>query len=185
MENEQMTEIIEENEAPYTLDEAQEGEESEVGESPEDSLTEETSETEETDGVEELRAQKLLLEGEIAALDSLLEQKRAEVDRHAREYAEFKELYPSVELSTLDPEVVASAEAGVPLAAAYALYEKKLAVRAEAAKAHNKATRESGFGSVGKNTASEFFSPDEVRAMSADEVHANYQKILRSMKSWS
>ena len=135
--------------------------------------------------IDDLKNLKLSLEGEIAMLDAELSKKRDEVDRRAREYSEFKELYPDVELSAITPEVISASEAGVPLAAAYALYEKRMAVRAEVAQAHNKVTKENGFGSVGKNTASEFFSPDEVRSMSASEVHANYQKILRSMRSWS
>ncbi len=31
----------------------------------------------------------------------------------------------------------------------------------------------------------QYFSPAEVRAMSQGEVHANYKKILESMKRWN
>ena len=36
----------------------------------------------------------------------------------------------------------------------------------------------------GCNTAGEYFSPEEVRAMSQRQVHENYRKILDSMKQW-
>ena len=136
------------------------------------------------DETEELENKKAALESEIAALKEELERSKSEVDRKAKEYAEFKELFPHVGLDRLDAEVTAMTEAGVPLAAAYALYEKRLAVKIEAAKAHNEATRSGGFGSVGKNTAEEFYTPAEVRAMTQTEVRKNYQKILRSMENW-
>ena len=178
MENSQTNEILD------GLEENAEGEIAEEVDTLEADGEPEELPAEQGESLEELEGKKQALADEIAMLDAELESKRAQVDKRAREYSEFKELYPEIEISEIAPEVIESAEAGVPLAAAYALYEKRLAARAEAAKAHNKATKESGFGSVGKNTASEFFSPDEVRAMSATEVHANYQKILRSMKSW-
>ena len=40
-------------------------------------------------------------------------------------------------------------------------------------------------GQAGSNTAREYFSPDEVRAMSQSEVRANYQRIIESMKKWN
>lgn len=39
-------------------------------------------------------------------------------------------------------------------------------------------------GRAGTNTAPEYFSPEEVRAMSAHEVRENYQRIRASMKRW-
>ena len=40
-------------------------------------------------------------------------------------------------------------------------------------------------GRVGTNIAPEYYTPDEVRAMSPSEVRENYQKIRASMKKWS
>ena len=40
-------------------------------------------------------------------------------------------------------------------------------------------------GSVGKGHAGEYFSPDEVRAMTQREVHDNYSKIKESMRFWN
>ena len=134
--------------------------------------------------IDDLEAKKLSLESEIASLEGELEKKREETDKKAREYAEFKELFPNANLDELEPEVLAMTEAGVPLSAAYALYEKRLKARNAAVKAHNMATKESGFASVGNSANEEFYTPDEVRSMTRTEVKQNYQKILRSMKSW-
>ncbi|MBO5937927.1 MAG: hypothetical protein J6Q82_00305 [Clostridia bacterium] len=39
-------------------------------------------------------------------------------------------------------------------------------------------------GRVGTNVAPEYYTPDEVRAMSPTEVRENYEKIRASMKKW-
>ena len=39
-------------------------------------------------------------------------------------------------------------------------------------------------GRAGNSTAPEYYTPDEVRAMSAGEVRENYEKIRASMKQW-
>ena len=39
-------------------------------------------------------------------------------------------------------------------------------------------------GRVGTNVAPEYYTPDEVRAMSPSEVRENYEKIRASMKKW-
>lgn len=171
MEDKEMNELVEEIE---------ELEDELVEEQPTQEESEELSEA----VIDELQSRKLLLEGEIAMLEGELEKKREETDRKAREYAEFRELFPGVDTDELAPEVLASVEAGVPLTAAYALYEKRIAVRNAVAAAHNKATKQGGFGSVGKGSESEYYTPDEVRAMSRSEVKQNYQKILRSMQNW-
>lgn len=134
--------------------------------------------------VEELDERRQLLEEQILALEGELERKKAETDKKACEYAEFKALYPNVDENELSPEVTEMVEGGVPLAAAYALYEKKQAKRNAAAAAHNKTTKSAGFGCLGNNTENDFFTPDEVRAMTRADVRKNYQKILRSMENW-
>ena len=148
-------------------------------------LSEVASDEDVSEGIiEELNSKKLQLEGEIALLEGELERKREETDRKAREYAEFKELFPHAEISELSPEVLAMVDSGVPISAAYALYEKRLSAKNAAAAAHNNATKQGGFGSVGRGGEEEFYTPDEVRAMTQSEVKHNYQKILRSMKNW-
>lgn len=160
-------------------------EESEVGETLyEEADGSQESEAEAVSQIEELRAEKILLEGEIASLEGELERKRAETDKAAREYAEFRALYPDADTEALPEDVLKSVEAGLPLAAAYALYEKRMQKRSADIAAHNKSTREVSFGSVGRSPESDYFTPDEVRAMSQGEVRANYSKILQSMKNW-
>lgn len=39
-------------------------------------------------------------------------------------------------------------------------------------------------GRVGTNLAPEYYTPDEVRAMTPTEVRENYEKIRASMKKW-
>ena len=39
-------------------------------------------------------------------------------------------------------------------------------------------------GRVGTNLAPEYYTPDEVRAMTQAEVRENYEKIRASMKKW-
>lgn len=39
-------------------------------------------------------------------------------------------------------------------------------------------------GRAGNSTAPEYFSPEEVRAMSQSEIRENYQRIRASMKKW-
>ena len=117
-------------------------------------------------------------------LEGEFEKKREESERRAREYLEFKELFGDVDPSELASEVISMVESGVPLCAAYALYEKRMAVRNAAAEAHNKATKQRGFGSVDGGLGEEFYTPAEVRSMTHSEVKKNYEKILRSMKNW-
>ena len=49
----------------------------------------------------------------------------------------------------------------------------------------NRANAMNSSGSIGNKTGAEFFTPDEVRAMSQSEVRANYQRIIESMKKWN
>ena len=172
-EEEKLEELSEELEGGKALPE-----EPEVGEpTSADADGSQESEEEASLRIEELRA-------EIASLEGELERKRAETDKAAREYAEFRALYPDADAEALPEDVLKSVEAGLPLAAAYALYEKRMQKRSADIAAHNKSTREVSFGSVGKSPESDYFTPDEVRAMSQGEVRANYSKILQSMKSW-
>jgi len=105
-------------------------------------------------------------------------------ERTAAEYREFSELFPGVSLSELPDSVNDSIRAGVPLAAAYALYHRKKEAAMAAASAINEKNRERSFA-VRKNDSSDsYFSPSEVREMSPSEVRANYSKIIDSMSHW-
>ena len=161
-------------------DEANTEESANTDESAEDGACDKITE----EDIEELRLKKLSLQEEIAMLEGEFEKKREESERRAREYLEFKELFGDVDPSELASEVISMVESGVPLCAAYALYEKRMAVRNAAAEAHNKATKQRGFGSVDGGLGEEFYTPAEVRSMTHSEVKKNYEKILRSMKNW-
>ena len=73
---------------------------------------------------------------------------------------------------------------GIPLSAAYALYEKRSCMDRLYAEEINRQNSQRSAGRAGLYTKGEYFSPDEVRSMSASEVRANYKKIRESMKKW-
>ena len=124
------------------------------------------------------------LQNEIKALKEALEESHLIYNKLSSELIEFSELYPEVSLASIPDSIWESARAGIPLSAAYALAEKKAAVIMGKARAINGQNKSLSSGSVGSSKKEDFFSPDEVRAMSASEVKANYEKIIRSMSKW-
>ncbi len=96
---------------------------------------------------------------------------------------ELEALFPGVTEEDIPEEVWQSVKEGVPLSAAYALYERKQAVRANAAKAVNDRNAKGSFGRTDP-APDGGFTPEEVRAMSPAEVHKNYAKIIASMRHW-
>lgn len=127
-------------------------------------------------GLEQLR-------GELTRLYKELSEKEAFWTRVGEECDEFRTLYPEVSMRSLPDSVWEDVKKGIPLSAAYALAEKRRAyTEAMAAQSNSENKKRSSGAIVG--TENEYFSPGEVRAMSSDEVHANYHKIMRSMQSW-
>jgi seryl-tRNA synthetase len=120
------------------------------------------------------------LKEQIAKLEAL---KQTEA-RILAEIGHFVALFPDVPVEELPDEVWESVRAGAPLAASYALYERKRAAKAKRVAAINQKNASRSPGAAGTDTASEYFTPDEVRRMSRAEVHANYSKIKESMKKW-
>ncbi len=106
-------------------------------------------------------------------------------ERISNEYAEFKSLFPGVSVSELPDSVLSSVKNGVPLSAAYALYERRRAMSEAVASGVNQKNRELSFAVKSGKTTEVYFSPDEVRQMSASEVKANYSKIIDSMSHWN
>ena len=137
----------------------------------EDELTNDTSE-----------AQKL--RNEIDRLKALLEEKESEQAKILNELGEFNKLFPDITLAQIPCTVWEKVEGGLPLSAAYALYEKEESVRLYKANSINTKNASLSPGSAGKNTGGDYYSPDEVRKMSQKEVHENYSKIKKSMKYW-
>lgn len=100
-----------------------------------------------------------------------------------RECEEFNALYPEIPLSSLPESVWEATRQGIPLAAAYALEERRRIRSEEKARESNLRNRQRSTGEL-RPAANDFFSPAEVRAMSTAEVRANYQSIMRSMQKW-
>ena len=134
----------------------------------------------EEEGIEALKEEILSLKEQISALE-------AERETHSRmlqEVSDFSLLFPDVELNDVPESVWESVKKGTALSASYALYEKRL--RAEEARIAkiNASNASRSAGVAGKDTASEYFTPEDVRKMSPSEVHANYSKIKKSMSKW-
>ena len=140
-------------------------------------VSDETNDISEPDELEALR-------NEVKSLKAQLEGERALYGRMSAECAEFAELYPEVSLKSLPDSIWESVKNGVPIAAAYALHERKASLERARAELVNNENSRSSSGSIDSPPTEDYFSPAEVRAMSAAEVRANYSTIIRSMSKW-
>ena len=122
---------------------------------------------------------------ELRALREELIEKKKAFEKMSRDIGEFEELYPERNVNEIPDTVWESVRSGIPLAAAYALYERKNALRADTAKSINEINNARTTGAIGREITENFYTPDEVRAMSRSEVKRNYSKIIESMKKWS
>lgn len=134
---------------------------------------------------EDIDDEKELLRAEIEALKAELESRGKVRERCVAELREFSDIFGKDTLDEVPESVWARVDEGVPLAAAYALYEKKNALLMEKAEAVNKKNASMTTGAINNATVSGFFSPAEVKAMSAKEVKRNYDLIIESMKKWN
>ena len=123
------------------------------------------------------------LRGELNQLKRDMEAQKRAFDRFGAECAEFCELYPEKSPSEIPDDVWESMRRGIPLAAAFALHERRRTRIEEAAKLLNAKNRHRSTGGVEASRGG-YLSPDEVRAMTPSEVKANYQSILLSMQKW-
>lgn len=121
---------------------------------------------------------------EIEFLRGELEKKRTAEDRIATEMEEFSRLFPERTAKDVPTDVWQEVERGIPLSAAYALYEKRAAVNALLADEVNRRNAALSAGKIAQDAHREFYTPDEVRAMSAEEVREHYKTIRQSMKKW-
>ena len=121
------------------------------------------------------------LREEIATLRALVETRR-EVPAELTE--SFRSLYPDVSRADIPDAVFEEAQAGLPLEAAYALYERREALRKQAAERVNRQNAVGGWGRA-DGAGEDFLSPDEVREMTPAEVRRNYARIVESMKHWT
>ena len=125
------------------------------------------------------------LRAEISQLREELLKKTTEMDMIRGQLGEFSELFPSVAPEDIPQEVWQRAAVSGSLASAYALYHRREHVRARRVRELNQKNAEFSTGKVGVDSAKEYFTQNEVRAMSRGEVHKNYSKILDSMKRWN
>ena len=123
------------------------------------------------------------LREDLTRLREELARKESVSFRLGRECAEFRDLYPETPLSSVPDEVWNAVRDGVPLPAAFALAERRRERLEQAAKDSNRRNLARSSGELGQE-APGYFSPEEVRRMSRDEVRENYSNILLSMQKW-
>lgn len=99
---------------------------------------------------------------------------------HRDELKDLLTLYPDLRLSEIPEEVIKSP---LPVAAAYALYRRKIEREREIAEVENRKNRERAAGGI-RPSGEIYYSPSEVRRMTQKEVRSNYDAILRSMQTW-
>ena len=141
------------------------------------------TESAETDNSEEADVTELLRR-EIADLRKKLDAKENEQKQILHELGEFDRLFPETSVKDVPEEVWKRVEDGIPLSAAYALYEREQSIIRNRANEINARNYSLSAGKAGKGASEDYFSPDEVKRMSPKEVHRNFSKIKNSMKYW-
>ena len=104
--------------------------------------------------------------------------------RTQEECAEFAELFPDTPIDKLPDAVWEDVGRGIPVSAAYALFERRSARAKQIAEEVNLQNRFRSPGALG-SARSGFLTLSEVRSMSPAEVRKNYQRILQSMQKWN
>ena len=122
---------------------------------------------------------------EIEALKLMLEKKKKECERIFLELAEFAAIFPKRAIESIPAEVWESMRRGVPLSAAYALYEKQREADENNIREVNRINAERSAGAISSGADGGYYSPEEVRKMTANEVKKNYNLIIESMKKWN
>ena len=102
-----------------------------------------------------------VLRAEVSELKALL-LKREKASAPPTVTEAFRALYPAVTEEEIPDEVFREAGEGMPLEAAYALYERRQAMRKKTAEAVNRRNAAGGWGRADADDEG-FLSPDEVR----------------------
>jgi hypothetical protein len=123
------------------------------------------------------------LRKEVKRLERELTERQNALERMGIECEEFRTLYPDIPLSQLGDDVWESVRRGVPIAAAHALSERRKLCLQKRAESENLANLERSPGAL-HSKQNGFFSYEEVRSMSAEEVRRNYHNIMLSMQKW-
>lgn len=157
--------------------EAQETNDTEVGASNNEAIPDTVPEK----SIDDLNAEIADLKAQIAEFEAI----SSTQNRILSELSEFSELFPDTPVNSIPESVWEAVRQGAPLLASYALYEKRIKNERARIAAINGKNASASLGKAGVNTPGEYFTPDEVRKMSAAEVHANYSKIKASMQKWN
>ena len=107
-------------------------------------------------------------------------------ERIKKEVAELREYFPAIKVEDIPDEVWDRVAEGDSLAAAYALFFiKRIRDNSKRISDVNAENKRKAPPKVKNSSDGElFFTPDTVRAMSADEIRKNYNTIISSMKKW-
>lgn len=123
------------------------------------------------------------LREEVKALRAEIAQKDAFYAKADREYTEFRTLYPDTDLHTLPDSVWDEVRRGTPLAAAFALSERRRTLALAAAEESNRQNKSRSPGTL-QGGAEDEFSISEVRAMSPSEIRSQFDRVMRSLQKW-
>lgn len=148
-------------------------------------IKEEIHETEGSEGTEaagereSLEAELAQSRQEIQRLSSLIRDR----ERADREAADFAELFPTLKREEIPDFVREEAEkSGIPLIAVYALYARRQEIAAARADQTAKRSAENSAGSVGGSSSeADFFTLEQIRAMTPKEVKKHYKTIMKSL----
>ncbi len=146
---------------------------------------EEASEERQEDSEDMVAKELETLRAQVSELTELLAKKQAEAEKIEAQLGDFYSLFPDTAVDALPDEVWEDVKKGNSLAASYAIYQRKMQLQAERIKKVNEKNASLSAGKAGTDAGAEFYSPDEVRAMSREEVRTNYSKIIRSMQKWN
>ncbi len=118
---------------------------------------------------------------EIMRLSNLL----AEREKIDAEASMFNELFPDVDRETIPDTVREEAETrGIPLVAAYAMYERRRQLAAATAQMRNQINAGRSSGPLGKaDNFGEALSIEQIRAMSPAEVRRHYKQIMKTLSN--
>ena len=121
-----------------------------------------------------------LLKAENERMKALLEK----AERLRNEGDELKLLFPEADVETLPDEVNADWEKGIPLAAAYSLWDKRRQVAKANADAANRLNAEGSPGPIENDGAANgHFTLDDIRRMPREEVRNYLDRIYKSLES--
>lgn len=114
-------------------------------------------------------------------------EKRAQSEQAARlkDYEDFVKAYPDVK--EIPEEVWALVNEGKSLTDAYVIHENRLLKEQlqNLKKVQRGESTTTGSLSGSPDTGEAYYTPEQVRAMSRDDVANNYSKIVESMKKWN